>query len=61
MHRIAMFTVVLLVLSVRASVSALAAAPALEQAPDTMQARVARTMTTSRGLPVSPAAISTTS
>ena len=42
MHRIAMFIVVLLVLSVRASVVALAAspAPALEQAPDTMQARV---------------------
>ncbi len=39
-HRIAMFIVVLLVLSVRASVVALAAAPALEQAPDTMQARV---------------------
>jgi cytochrome c553 len=40
MPRIAMFIVVLPVLSVWASIAALAAGPVLEQAPDTMQARV---------------------
>ncbi|SOE87312.1 Cytochrome c553 [Burkholderia sp. YR290] len=40
MHRIVMSVVVLLVLSVQVSITAPAAAPVLEQAPDTMQARV---------------------
>lgn len=39
-YRIAISIVVLMMISVQASICALAAAPALEQAPDTMQARV---------------------